>query len=560
MLCGIEDLAKTLHFLTGIYPITMSLTSLAAWASLKAHYTTICHQQMRDWFAAANDLAPTRAQRFTLESSGITLDFSKNRITDETLKLLVQLAHEAGVPAARDAMFAGDIVNPTEARAALHTSLRATDPNAPYAAEIQQEWHRMVAFADQVRRQQWLGHTGKPIQSIVNIGIGGSDLGPKMVCHALQPLGDPKLSMHFVSNVDGADLQHVLAQIDPATTLAIIVSKTFTTLETMTNAHSLRSWLLSHGVPKAKLGQHLVGVSADPARAIQLGIAPECVFKIWDWVGGRYSLWSAVGLSALLYLGPTHFAELLAGAAQMDQHFREAPLRRNLPTILALLGIWYRNFFDAPSYLIAPYSVALRYLPAYLQQLEMESNGKSVCLDGLPANYETAPVLWGDTGTNGQHAFFQMLHQGSTMVPVDFIVSLTAEHTLAGHHTQLLANCFAQSQALMLGRAQTAQPGAGSDRAALMPHLLFPGNRPSNTMMIDALTPRTLGALIALYEHKTLVQATIWKINPFDQWGVELGKQLSAVIEHDLIAQKVNPAHDSSTRALIARALRLDRL
>ncbi|MCX8567003.1 MAG: glucose-6-phosphate isomerase (EC 5.3.1.9) [Glomeribacter sp. 1016415] len=539
----------------------MSLTSLAAWTALKAHYTAICNEQMRAWFAAANDLPPTRAQRFTLESSGITLDFSKNRVTDETLKLLVQLAHEADVPATRDAMFAGAIVNPTEARAALHTSLRATDLKAPYAAEIQQEWRRLVAFADQVRQQQWLGSTGKPIQHIVNIGIGGSDLGPKMVCHALHACGDSKLTMHFVSNVDGTDLERVLAQIDPVTTLAIIVSKTFTTLETMTNAHSLRSWLLRNGVPEAKLGQHLVGVSADPAKAIQFGIVPEHVFKIWDWVGGRYSLWSAVGLSALLYIGPTHFSELLAGAAQMDQHFRDAPLTRNLPTILALLGIWYRNFFGAPSYSIAPYAEALRYFPAYLQQLEMESNGKSICLDGSAADYETVPVVWGETGTNGQHAFFQMLHQGSTMVPVDFIISLTPEHKLADHHPRLLANCFAQSQALMLGRTlQAAQQRVGPEQQALLPHLTFAGNRPSNTLMLDALTPHTLGALIALYEHKTLVQATIWKINPFDQWGVELGKQLSAVIENDLITQKVNQAHDSSTRALIAHALRVAHL
>ncbi|BBE09418.1 glucose-6-phosphate isomerase [Mycoavidus cysteinexigens] len=539
----------------------MPLKSLAAWTALDAHYAAIGTEHMRDWFAAANDLHPTRAQRFTLESCGITLDFSKNRITDQTLQLLMQLAHEACVPAARDAMFAGEIVNPTEARAALHTALRAQNPPAPYAAQIKHEWNRMVDFANQVREQQWRGHTGKPIQSIVNIGIGGSDLGPKMLCHALAPLGDPRLSMHFVSNVDGADLQRVLSQLDPATTLAVIVSKTFTTLETMTNAESLRHWLLNHGVPEAKLGQHLVGVTADPAKAVQFGILPEQVFKIWDWVGGRYSLWSAVGLSALLYLGPTHFAKLLAGAAQMDQHFREAPLIRNLPIILALLGIWYRNFFGAPSYSIAPYAAALRYFPAYLQQLEMESNGKSVCLDGSFADYETVPIVWGETGTNGQHAFFQMLHQGSTMVPVDFILPLTPEHELAHHHPKLLANCFAQSQALMLGRTlEATQQRVGPDQQAICPHLTFAGNRPSNTIMLDALTPHTLGALIAVYEHKTLVQATIWNINPFDQWGVELGKQLSAVIENDLVTQTVNQAHDSSTRALIAHALRVTHL
>jgi glucose-6-phosphate isomerase len=454
-------------------------------------------------------------------------------------------------------MFAGEIVNPTEGRAALHTALRAADANAPYASTVKRELEKMTVFAERVRSGQWLGYTGKPIRHVVNIGIGGSDLGPKMVCNALHHLGSAKLAAHFVSNVDGADLQRVFEQIDPEQTLVIVVSKTFTTQETMTNAHSMRDWLVGKGCPEAELGRHFVGVSANPAEVVKFGIAQENVFEMWDWVGGRYSLWSAVGLSIMLTVGPKNFSALLAGGHRMDEHFRTAPFERNLPVLLGVLGVWYRNFFGSQSYVVAPYAQSLSYLPAYLQQLEMESNGKSARLDGTMVDYPTAAVTWGEPGTNGQHAFYQMLHQGPTIVPIDFIAVLTPEHPLKGHHAKLLANCFAQSEALMLGRTLAeAQAIAGADHPELATHLEFPGNRPTNTLCIDELSPHNLGALIALYEHKVLVQGTIWNINSFDQWGVELGKKLGRIVESDLISESTSGAHphDSSTRTLIARA------
>lgn len=534
----------------------MTLNSLPAWTALQSHFEQIRHARLRDWFAPQNDPAPTRAERFTFSGGGLAADFSKNRITDETLRLLVQLAREARVEARRDAMFAGEIVNPTEGRAALHTALRATDPHAPFHAQVSAERAKMATFARAVRSGTWTGHTGKRIRHVINIGIGGSDLGPKMVTHALRHVATRDISMHFVSNVDGADLARVLEQVDPEETLAIVVSKTFTTLETMTNARSLRDWFVAKGCPEDALAKHFVGVSANPGEVVKFGIAADNVFEMWDWVGGRYSLWSAVGLSIMIAIGPEQFDELLAGANDMDRHFREAPLERNLPVLLGLIGIWYRNFFGSQSYLVAPYSEALHYLPSYLQQLEMESNGKSARLDGRFVDYPTAAVTWGEPGTNGQHAFFQMLHQGPTIVPIDFIAVLTPEHPLASHHPKLLANCFAQSEALMLGRTlEEARKVAGPGKEDLAPHLTFPGNRPTTTLLVDALMPRALGALIALYEHKVLVQATVWDINPFDQWGVELGKILGKVVEADLAADAVDTAkHDSSTTALIARA------
>jgi glucose-6-phosphate isomerase len=536
--------------------IAMTLNSLPAWTALQSHYDQIRDAHLRDWFAPANDPAPTRAERFTLSGGGLAADFSKNRITDETVRLFVQLAREAGVEARRDAMFAGEIVNPTEGRAALHTALRSSDPNAPFHAQIEAERAKMAAFARAVRDGAWTGYTGKRIRHVINIGIGGSDLGPKMVVHALHHVATPDIATYFVSNVDGADLARVLEQVDPEETLAIIVSKTFTTLETMTNARSLRDWFVAQGCPEDALAKHFVGVSANPAEVVKFGIAEANVFEMWDWVGGRYSLWSAVGLSIMIAAGPEHFDALLAGADDMDRHFREAPLERNLPVLLGLIGIWYRNFFGSQSYLVAPYSEALAFLPSYLQQLEMESNGKSARLDGAFVDYPTAAVTWGEPGTNGQHAFFQMLHQGPTLVPIDFIAVLTPEHPLASHQPKLLANCFAQSEALMLGRTlDEARKIAGPGKEALAPHLWFPGNRPSTTLIVDGLTPRALGALIALYEHKVLVQASVWDINPFDQWGVELGKILGKVVEADLGAAAPDPAkHDSSTTALIARA------
>ncbi|MBW9103987.1 glucose-6-phosphate isomerase [Paraburkholderia phenoliruptrix] len=534
----------------------MTQNSLTSWSSLQTHYEQIRDAHLRDWFAPGNDPAPTRAERFAFAGGGLAADFSKNRITDETLKLLVQLAREAGVEKRRDAMFAGEVVNPTEGRAALHTALRASNPNAPFHAQVQAERAKMAAFAEQVRSGAWTGYTGKRIRHVVNIGIGGSDLGPKMVVHALHHLATPEIATHFVSNVDGADLYNVMQQIDPEETLAIIVSKTFTTLETMTNARSLRDWFVEKGCPENALAKHFVGVSANPAEVVKFGIAKENVFEMWDWVGGRYSLWSAVGLSIMIAVGPQQFGELLAGANEMDEHFRSAPLEKNLPVLLGMIGIWYRNFFGSQSYLAAPYSEALHFLPSYLQQLEMESNGKSARLDGAMVDYPTSAVTWGEPGTNGQHAFFQMLHQGPTIVPIDFIAVLTPEHPLVSHHAKLLANCFAQSEALMLGRTlEEAKKVAGPDKPELAPHLVFPGNRPTTTLILEALTARSLGALIALYEHKVLVQASVWNINPFDQWGVELGKILGKVVEADLTAASVDEKkHDSSTSALIARA------
>jgi glucose-6-phosphate isomerase len=534
----------------------MTQNSLPSWSSLQTHYEKIRDAHMRDWFAPENDPAPTRAERFAFAGGGLAADFSKNRITDETLKLLVQLAREAGLEKRRDAMFAGEIVNPTEGRAVLHTALRATDPKAPFYAQVQAERAKMAAFANQVRSGEWKGYTGKRIRYVVNIGIGGSDLGPKMVVHALHHLATPEITTHFVSNVDGADLYNVMQQIDPEETLAIIVSKTFTTLETMTNARSLRDWFIEKGCPESALAKHFVGESANPAEVVKFGIAKENVFEMWDWVGGRYSLWSAVGLSIMIAIGPKQFDELLAGANEMDQHFRDAPLEKNLPVLLGMIGIWYRNFFGSQSYLVAPYSEALHFLPSYLQQLEMESNGKSARLDGAMVDYPTAAVTWGEPGTNGQHAFFQMLHQGPTIVPIDFIAVLTPEHPLVSHHPKLLANCFAQSEALMLGRTlEEAKKVAGADKPELAPHLVFPGNRPTSTLLVNALTARSLGALIALYEHKVLVQGSVWNINSFDQWGVELGKILGKVVEADLTAPSVDEKkHDSSTSALIARA------
>ena len=534
----------------------MTQNSLPSWSSLQMHYEQIRDAHLRDWFAPGNDPAPTRAERFAFAGGGIAADFSKNRITDETLKLLVQLAREAGVEKRRDAMFAGEVVNPTEGRAALHTALRASNPNAPFHQQVQAERAKMAAFADQVRSGAWTGYSGKRIRHVVNIGIGGSDLGPKMVVHALHHLATPEITTHFVSNVDGADLYNVMQQIDPEETLAIIVSKTFTTLETMTNARSLRDWFTEKGCPENALAKHFVGVSANPSEVVKFGIAKENVFEMWDWVGGRYSLWSAVGLSIMIAVGPQQFGELLAGANEMDEHFRTAPLEKNLPVLLGMIGIWYRNFFGSQSYLVAPYSEALHFLPSYLQQLEMESNGKSARLDGAMVDYPTSAVTWGEPGTNGQHAFFQMLHQGPTIVPIDFIAVLTPEHPLVSHHPKLLANCFAQSEALMLGRTlEEAKKVAGPDKPELAPHLVFPGNRPTTTLLVEALTARSLGALIALYEHKVLVQASVWNINPFDQWGVELGKILGKVVEADLTAASVDEKkHDSSTSALIARA------
>jgi len=534
----------------------MTFNPLSAWSALQTHYDAVRDERLRDWFAPANDITPSRAARLTFDGGGITVDFSKNRITDATLALLVELAHQAKVAQKRDAVFAGDIVNATEHRAVLHTALRSTGEHSPFQKDIRAVKAKMAAFANTVRDGSWTGYSGKCIRHVVNIGIGGSDLGPKMVVHALQHLAMPEIKTHFVSNVDGADIYNVLKEINPEETLAIVVSKTFTTLETMTNARSMRDWFLKSGCSEDALSHHFVGVSANAEEVVKFGIAKENVFEMWDWVGGRYSLWSAVGLSIVISVGPENLEKLLAGANAMDEHFRTAPFDRNLPVLMGMIGIWYRDFFKAQSVMVAPYSQAMRYLSSYLQQLEMESNGKSARLDGTMVDYATAAVIWGEPGTNGQHAFYQMLHQGPTMIPIDFIAVLKPEHPLIDHHAKLLANCFAQSEALMLGRTlEEAKKVAGPGKEELATHLSFPGNRPTTTIILDALTPETLGAVIALYEHKVLVQGAVWDINSFDQWGVELGKILGKVVEADINSTEADRSgHDSSTSALIARA------
>jgi glucose-6-phosphate isomerase len=539
-----------------------TLSASAAFRELKQHYDAEAkHFQLRDLFADQ----PSRFSMLSLEAAGLFLDYSKNRLTETTMQLLFTLARERGVEPQRDAMFAGRKINGTEQRAVLHTALRAPrdTPLAHDGQDVMHDVHavldRIEAFAMRVRSGQWLGYTGKPITDIVNIGIGGSYLGPKMACQALRCFSDPRLAMHFVSNVDGHDLDALLQRINPETTLFIIASKTFTTLETMMNAQSARTWFLNYGT-EAGLAQHFVAVSTNTGGVTAFGIDPENMFPFWDWVGGRYSVWSAIGLPLALAVGPEHFRQFLAGAHAMDRHFRTAPPERNMPTIMALIGVWYRNFFNSTSLSIAPYHQDLVHFPGYLQQLEMESNGKSVAADGTPLELATCPVIWGDVGTNGQHAYFQLLHQGTDLIPVDFIAALKPGHALAGHHTALLANCFAQSEALMRGKAP-AEVQADlqvQELPELVPHKTFPGNRPSNTILMESLTPAALGALVALYEHKTFVQGVLWGINSFDQWGVELGKVLAKKIQSEITGAACPDLHDSSTNGLIARARNSD--
>jgi glucose-6-phosphate isomerase len=539
-----------------------ALSTRPAFQALASHCADAAQWKLRDLFAQE----PDRFDRFSMEAAGLLLDYSKNRVDATTMRLLTELARDCGVEQRRDAMFSGEKINTTEQRAVLHTALRAPQGSSLMVdgQDVMQEVHavleRMQAFSERVRSGQWCGRSGKPITDIVNIGIGGSDLGPEMVCLALRPYVHPRLTMHFVSNVDAHDLDAVLSKVEADTTLFIIASKTFTTRETMMNAQSAREWFLQHG-NETDLRKHFVAVSTNTAAVSAFGIDTENMFPFWDWVGGRYSIWSAIGLPVALAIGFDRFSEFLAGAHAMDQHFRTAPLERNMPTILAMLGVWYRNFFNTASLSIAPYHQDLSRFPAYLQQLEMESNGKRVTSDGAEVDVVTCPIVWGDVGTNGQHAYFQLLHLGTDLTPVDFIAALLPSHAMAGHHTVLLANCFAQSEAFMRGKSadevrneMQAQHIDENTIEALLPHRSFPGNRPSNTILMDALTPGTLGALIALYEHKVFVQGTVWGINSFDQWGVELGKVLAKNIEHELTGKPHPDAHDSSTNALIERA------
>ncbi len=539
-----------------------ALTTTASFSALQSHAVDAVDWQIRQLFA--ND--PQRFPKLTVDAAGLFLDYSKNRLDGRTVELLVDLARERGVEAQRDAMFAGDKINLTEHRSVLHTALRMPRGKALVVdgqdvnADVHAVLDRVKAFTDKVRAGTWLGRSGKPITDVVNIGIGGSDLGPKMAVLALRSYAHPRLAMHFVSNVDGHDMDAVLARVDPETTLFIVASKTFTTAETMLNAQTARRWFLGTG-KEEDLARHFVAVSTNTEAVRAFGIDPDNMFPFWDWVGGRYSLWSAIGLSVALAVGFGYFETLLEGAHAMDEHFRTAPLAENMPVLLALIGFWNRQFLGAASLSIAPYHQDLNRFPAYLQQLDMESNGKRVTKGGQPVDTPTCPIVWGECGTNAQHAYFQLLHQGTDIVPIDFIAALRATHDLPGHHDALLANCFAQSEAFMKGksgdevRAELQAQGVPEAKIdELVPHKTFPGNRPSNTILMDQLTPATLGALIALYEHKTFVQGVLWDIASFDQWGVELGKVLAKKIQAELEGEADPAAHDSSTNGLIVMA------
>jgi glucose-6-phosphate isomerase len=500
---------------------------------------------------------PQRFGHFSASACGMLLDYSKQRI-DTTAKLnLLALARQQEVESRRDAMLRGEAINNTENRAVLHTVLRLPKGESfklngeNIAADVHKVLAQMRSFSDAVREGRWLGYTGKAIRTIVNIGIGGSDLGPQMACIALAPWSQKNLSLHFVSNVDGRHVADALANADPETTLFVVASKTFVTMETLTNARTARDWMLSHGCPEDSIRQHFVALSTNIEAAAEFGIAPENVFPFWNWAGGRYSMWSAIGLSIALYVGADRFEEMLAGAHEMDLHFAQAPLEENLPVLMALIGIWNINFLGLQALSIAPYHQRMTRLPAYLQQLEMESNGKSVTREGHRVDYTTSPILFGEAGTNGQHAYFQLLHQGATIIPTDFIVVAEDDAGLPGHNKALLANCFAQSKAMALGKSmQEVRTELGDLPEKILAPRVFEGNRPTSTLLLDSLTPRSLGALIALYEHKVFVQSVIWDINAFDQWGVELGKSLAQQLI-SLDPDSVKEEYDSSTRGLL---------
>ena len=540
----------------------MYLSRSAEWSALESHYQDTRHQAMTELFEAD----PDRHERFSLSLDAIHLDYSKNRIMPRTMELLMELLRRSGIEEMRQQMFGGERINFTEQRAVLHTALRRPTGYAmnvdgeEVASEIADVLDQMRDFCGRVISGEWVGYTGKRITDVVNIGIGGSDLGPYMVTEALKPFAHGKLRVHFVSNVDGSHLAETLKGLKPEKTLFIIASKTFTTQETLANAMSARAWFLEEAGSLGHVAKHFVAVSTNREKVEEFGIDTANMFRFWDWVGGRYSLWSAIGLSIALYVGFERFNELLAGAHAMDEHFQNAPLEANMPVILAMLGIWYNNFFGSHSQAIIPYDQYLHRFPAYLQQLDMESNGKRVDRAGHEADYATGPVIWGEPGTNAQHAFFQLLHQGTEIIPVDFIVSLKSQNPIGEHHDLLVANCFAQSEALMRGkseaeaRAELEAAGlTGAELSRLLPHKVFPGNRPTNTIVLHELTPFNLGSLIALYEHKVFVQGVVWNINSFDQWGVELGKQLAKAILPEFESEGPVESHDASTNALVNR-------
>lgn len=536
------------------------LSQSSAWKALQDHQREMASLHMRDLFAQD----PERFETFSLRLGEILLDYSKNRITGETMRLLFDLARAADVEGWRERMFNGEKINTSEERAVLHVALRnvADHPievdDVDIMPQVIDVLARMRTFSDQVRDGTWTGHTGKRITDIVNIGIGGSNLGPMMVCEALTPYVTPGLNMHFVSNIDGTNIVETLSKLSPQSTLFIVSSKTFTTQETLTNAHAARQWFLDKGAIEADVAKHFVAVSSNVPAAVEFGIAADNIFESWDWVGGRYSLWSSTGLPIALAIGMDRFTELLSGAHEMDKHFRHAPLEQNMPVVMALLGVWYTNFFAAQSHAVLPYGHHLEHFITYLQQAEMESNGKSVARDGTAVSHATCPIIWGMPGCDAQHAFFQHLHQGTTLVPTDFLAPIEVPNPTNHHYQILLANFFAQTEALMKGKTEAeareeleAQGLGGEKLANLLPHKVFKGNKPSNTLVFRKLDPKTLGALVALYEHKVFTQGVIWNVNSFDQWGVELGKTLAQKILPELSDNSAVGAHDCSTNGLI---------
>lgn len=540
--------------------MSAALEQTPAWQALGQHYAQVKDLHMRALFAQD----PGRFERFSVQFKDILFDYSKNRVTDETMRLLLNLAEEAGLPTWIEAMFSGEKINNTEGRAVLHTALRNQSDTPVFVdgtdvmPEIRRVLSRIRRFSENVRSGEWRGFTGKPITDIVNIGIGGSDLGPKMVCAALKPYSKHGLRVHFVSNVDGTDIAETLKILNPETALFLIASKTFTTQETMTNAHSAREWFLARSGDERHIARHFAAMSTNTQAVRAFGIDPENMFEFWDWVGGRYSLWSAIGLSIALFIGMDNFEALLRGAYEADQHFRGAPLNQNIPVLMALLGIWYNNFFGAQSHAILPYEQYLEHFPAYFQQGDMESNGKSVSRAGETLLYSTGPIIWGQPGTNGQHAFYQLIHQGTKLIPCDFLAGVESQNPLGSHHAILLSNFLAQTEALMKGRTPeearaelSAQGYSGAELELLTRAKTFPGNRPTNSFLYQKLTPAALGALIALYEHKIFAQGIIWRVNSFDQMGVELGKQLAKAILPELDGTQPVHTHDSSTNGLI---------
>jgi glucose-6-phosphate isomerase len=537
-----------------------NLTNTAAWKALQNHYSQIKDTEMKDLFAKDSK----RFDKFSIQFNDILLDFSKNRITEETVKLLVELAKEQKVGDWAGKMFSGEKINFTEKRAVLHTALRNRS-NTPVLFEgkdvmpdVNKVLAQMKGFCGKVHSGEWKGYTGKTITDVVNIGIGGSDLGPVMVTEALKPYAVKGMSVHFVSNVDGTHIAETLKKVNPETTLFIIASKTFTTQETLANADSAKAWFLKSAKDEKAVAKHFVALSTNAKAVSAFGIDTANMFEFWDWVGGRYSLWSAIGLSIALYLGFENFEQLLQGAHDMDNHFATADWDKNLPVILALLGVWYNNFFNAHSHALLPYDQYMHRFAAYFQQGDMESNGKFVARDGKEVNYETGPIIWGEPGTNGQHAFYQLIHQGTKLIPCDFLIPAQSQNPIAEHHKILLSNFFAQTEALMKGKSTTEAKAeleksgiSGGELESLLPHKVFKGNRPTNSIMFKKLTPKVLGSLLAMYEHKIFVQGMIWEVNPYDQWGVELGKQLAKVILPELEGTNEVSTHDASTNGLI---------